>query len=89
MSEKMPFNVVLQGLFSRINMDLDIESVADVSDSETVLIQAISVDLKRPPFSIGCKLILRRSLRQHNRAILRKRPILDLPSSVTSNILAQ
>ena len=45
---------------------LDIEKVVDVSKQLHILISAISGNLERPPSSVRCKLILRRSLRQRN-----------------------
>ena len=51
-------------------MIVDIENVADVSKQLDILTSAISINLKRPPCSLGCKPILRRSPRQRNQAIL-------------------
>ena len=51
-------------------MILDIENVVDVSKEFHTLTLAISINLERPPFSLGCTLILRRSFRQRNQANL-------------------
>ena len=53
-----------------------------------IQIWAISINLEGPPFSLGGKLILRRSLRQRNQA-MRKRPILWQLSCVTRKIPAR
>ena len=61
---------------------LDIENVVDVSEELDILISPISINLERPPFSLGCKLVLRRSLRQRNQAFWKERPKLWLRSCV-------
>ena len=53
------------------------------------LIWTIPINLERPPFSLGCKLMLRRSLRQGSHAIWKSRRILWLRSCMTRKILAQ
>ena len=47
-------------------MILDLENVVDVSKQLDSLSLAVSINLERTPFSLVCKLILRRSLRQRN-----------------------
>ena len=80
--------VVPQGLLLYPNIS-DIENVVAVSKSLGILILPISISLEGAPLSLGCKLILRRSLRQRNQVIWISRPLLWLQSCVTREILAQ